>query len=152
MVRGSLAVVCVFVMALASLAQAVHYPLINHGDLPSYPLLARALYVTGTVEIQIVIAKGIVSDAEVKSVTINCRSCTSETDEDEKKVGQYLSDPSVENIKNWRFDPEKSATIVVRYLYRIEGRETERPENPEVEVVFPLILITAKPVKPTALN
>ena len=58
MVRGPLAVVCLFVMALASLAQSVHYPLINHADLPSYPLLARSLHVTGTVEIEIVIAEG----------------------------------------------------------------------------------------------
>ena len=69
-----------------------------------------------------------------------------------KNFGKYLSVPSVENIKNWRFDPEESATIDVRYLYRIEGKETERAENPEVQVVFPLILITAKPVKPTVLN
>ena len=149
MVRGPLAVVCVFVMALASLAQAEHYPLIYHANLPSYPPLARSLNLTGTVEIEIVIAKGIVSDAQIKSVTINCRDCASQTDEDEKNVGKYLSVPSVENIKNWRFDPEESATIVVRYIYRIEGKETERMENPEVEVILPLIMITAKPDKPT---
>lgn len=151
MVRGALAVVCVFAMALASLAQSEHFPLIYHADLPSYPPLARALNLTGTVEIQLVIAKGIVADAQVKSVMIDCRNCTSLTDEGEKKVGKYLSLPSVENIKGWRFDPEESATIVVRYIYRIEGKETERTENPDVEVTLPLIVITAKPIKPTVL-
>lgn len=148
-VRGTLAVACMVVVALVAWAQTEHYPLISHADVPLYPPLARALNLTGTVEIQLVIAKGIVTDAQVKSVVINCRNCAPLTDEGEKKVGKYLSLPSIANIQSWRFDSEENATFVVRYVYRIEGAETERAENPDVEVNLPLISVTAKPIKPT---
>ena len=75
--RGVLGVVCVVALALAAWAQSGHYPLVSHADLPLYPGLARALNLTGTVEIQLVIAKGIVADAQVKSVAIDCRNCAS---------------------------------------------------------------------------
>lgn len=148
MVRGA-AVVCMVVVALVAWAQSEHYPFISHADLPLYPPLARALNLTGTVEIQLVIAKGTVTDAQVKSVVIDCRNCAPLTVEGEKKVGKYLSLPSLSNIKNWRFDSEERTTFIVRYVYRIEGEATERPENPDVEVNLPLISVTAKPIKPT---
>ena len=151
MVRGALAFVCMVLMALAAWGQSEHYPLISHADLPLYPPLARALNLTGTVKIQLVIAKGIVTDAQVKSVVIDCHNCAPLTDEGEKKVGKYLSLPSLANIKNWRFDSEENATFVLEYVYRIQGAETERAENPDVEVNLPLISVTAKPIKPTVL-
>jgi hypothetical protein len=137
MVRGALAVVCMVVVTLVASAQSEHYPLISHADLPLYPPLARALNLTGTVEIRLVIAKGIVTDAQVKSVVIDCHNCAPLTDEGEKRVGKYLSLPSLANIKNWRFDSEERTTFVVRYVYRIEGEETERSENPDVQVNLP---------------
>ena len=148
MVRGAFAVVGMVLVALVAQAQSEHYPLISHADLPLYPPLARALNLTGTVEIQLVIAKGVVTDAQVKSVVIDCHNCAPLTDEGQKKVGTYLSFPSLTNIKNWRFDSEET-TFVVRYVYRIEGAETERSENPDVEVNLPLISVTAKPIKRT---
>ena len=151
MVRGALAVVCMVLVALVAQAQSEHYPLISHANLPLYPPLARALNLTGTVEIQLVIAKGVVTDAQVKSVVIDCHNCAPLTDEGQKKVGTYLSLPSLTNIKNWRFDSEEKTTFVVRYVYRIEGAETERSENPDVGVNLPLISVTAKPIKPTVM-
>lgn len=149
MARGALAVVCMVVVTLVAWAQPEHYPIISHADLPLYPPLARALNLTGTVEIQVVIAKGIVTDAQIKSVVIDCHNCAPLTDEGEKKVGKYLSLPSLTNIQNWHFDSEETTTFIVRYVYRIEGKETERSENPDVEVNLPLITVTAKPIKPT---
>jgi hypothetical protein len=149
MVRGAIAVVCMVVVALVAWAQSEHYPLISHADLPLYPPLARALKLSGTVEIQLVIAKGIVTYAQVKSVVIDCHNCAPLTVEGKKKVGEYLSLPSLANIRNWHFDSDEDATFVVRYVYRIEGAETERSENPDVEVNLPLINVTAKPLKPT---
>jgi hypothetical protein len=151
MVRGAFTVVCMVVVALAAWAQSEHYPLISHADLPLYPPLARALNLTGTVEIQLMITQGIVTDAQVKSVVIDCHNCAPLTDDGEKKVGKYLSLPSLANIKNWRFDSEEKTTFVVKYVYRIEGAETERSENPDVKVNLPLISVTAKPIKPTVL-
>ena len=139
-------------MTLVAWAQSEHYPLVSHADLPLYPPLACALNLTGAVEIQVLIKKGIVTDAQVKSVVIDCHNCAALTDEGEKKVGNYLSLPSVANIKNWSFDSEESTTFVVTYVYRIEGEQTERSENPDVEVNLPLIRVTAKPIKPTVLH
>ena len=149
MVRSALATVCMVVVTLVAWAQSEHYPLISHADLPLYPPLARALNLTGTVEIQLLIAKGMVTDAQVKSVVIDCRNCAPLTVGGENKVGKYLSLPSLSNIKNWRFDSEGRTTFIVRYVYRIEGEATERQENPDVEVNLPLISVTAKPIKPT---
>jgi hypothetical protein len=86
-------------MAAVAWGKPEHYPLISHADLPLYPPLARALNLTGTVEIQLLIAKGIVTDAQVKSVAIDCHNCAPLTDEGKEKVGNYLSPPSLANIK-----------------------------------------------------
>jgi hypothetical protein len=138
MLRGTLRVVCTVAVALAAWAQSDHYPLISHADLPLYPPLARALNLTGTVEIQLVIAKGIVADAQVKSVVIDSHNGAPLTDEGEKKIGQYLSVPSLANIKNWRFESEERTTFVVKYVYRIAGKQTELPENPDGRLIYPL--------------
>jgi hypothetical protein len=62
----------------------------------------------------------------------------------------YLAVPSVENVRTWRFVPEKRATFIVKYMYRIEGEETLVPENPRVELDLPsLVTVIAKPFKPT---
>src|ERR1700733_15959055 len=82
----------------------------------------------------------------------NCLNCAPLTDEGKTKVGKYLSAPSLANIKHWRFESEERTTFIVRYVYRIEGKETELSENPDVEVNLPLIEVTAKPVKPTVLH
>jgi len=151
MVRSAFALVCMVLMAVVTWGKPEHYPLISQADLPLYPPLARALNLAGTVEIRLVIAKGIVTDAQVKSVAIDCHNCAPLTGEGKEKVGNYLSLPSLANIKNWRFDSEENRTFVLRYVYRIQGAETERSENPDVEVSLPLISVTAKPIKPTVL-
>lgn len=151
MSRGVLGIVCVAALTLATWAQSEHYPLISDADLPLYPALARALNLTGTVEIQLAIVKGIVMDAQVKSVVIDSHNGAPLTNEGEEKIGQYLSAPSLANIKNWRFESGESATFVVKYVYRITGKQTEMPENPDVDIDLPVVRITARPIKPTVL-
>jgi len=137
MVRGACALVCIVLIAVMAWGKPEHYPLISHADLPLYPPLARALNLTGTVEIQLVIAKGIVTGAQVKSVAIDCHNCAPLTDEGKEKVANYLSLPSLDNIKNWRFDSEENGTFVLEYVYRIQGAETERSKTPMWRSTFP---------------
>ena len=137
-------------VATTAWAQATeHYPTVSHAERPSYPPIARAAHITGTVEIQIVVEKGVVADAQVKSVRIDSHNGAPLTDEVQKKVGQYLSIPSLANIRDWHFQPRDRATFVVTYVYRIEGKETAVSENPHVEIALPLVKVTARPVKPT---
>lgn len=153
MLRASIGLVCVAVVALSAWAQSEHYPPISHAELPPYPALARALNLTGAVEIQFVIAKGIVSDAQLKSVVFDCRACTQPlTEEGKNRIGEFISVPSLANIKKWRFKSDTGrTTFVVRYVYRIAGKETVGLKKPNVKAHLPLVTVTARPVKQTVL-
>ena len=89
-------------------------------------------------------------DAQVKSVVLASWNGPELTDDGRKKVGRYLSDPSLANLKTWKFQTEDRAEFLVTYGYRIEGEETILPENAKVELDLPILVrITVKPFKPT---
>jgi hypothetical protein len=87
-----------------------------------------ALQLTGTVEIQVMVEKGVVVNAEVKSVNLGpTRDALDE--EGKKKVSLYFSNSALSNIKTWQFQWEDDpATFSVQYAYRIEGEPTESLE------------------------
>jgi hypothetical protein len=131
-------------------AVAQHYPHLIRAEVPLYPPLARTLNVTGIVEIQVVVEKGVVTDTQVKSVVIASQNGSPLNDEGTKKVGAFLSNPALANLKTWQFQPEDRATFVVTYTFQIEGQETSAPENPRVELDLPLFVkVIARPFKPT---
>lgn len=131
-------------------AVEVHYPQLIRADVPLYPAVARAAHITGTVEIQVVVEKGAVTAAQVKSVVIASHNGPALNDEGTKKVGAYLSNPSLANLRTWQFQSEDRATFAVTYIFQIEGQETPVLENPKVELDLPLFVkVTARPVKPT---
>jgi hypothetical protein len=133
-----------------SATQHTHYPQLLSADIPLYPPLARTAHISGAVEIQVVIEKGIVVVAQVKSVVLASWNGPELTDDGKRKVGRYLSDPSLANLKTWKFQTEARAEFLVTYANRIEGEETNLPENPKVELDLPtLARITVKPFKPT---
>lgn len=130
--------------------QAVHYPEVIHADVPLYPPIARAAHITGTVEIQVVVEKGSVVSAQLKSVVVDASNSPVLSEQGKKKVSPYLSIPSLANVKTWRFDSSGRITFLVRYVYRITGQATPLPESPTVELDFPhLVKITARPFSPT---
>ena len=136
-----------------SAAEEAHYPSLIHAELPLYPPIARTAHITGTVEIQAVVEKGAVVDAQVKSVDIQIADPANRITYDERaksKVSPYLSVPSLANVKTWQFQSEDRTTLLVRYVYRIEGEPTPVPENPTIELDLPLVKITARPFKPTS--
>ena len=134
-------------------SEATHYPHILHADLPLYPPLASTMRISGIVKIEVTVEKGVVVEAHVKSVEIEFSDPEKNTlyDSDaKKKIGnQFLSNPSVANLKTWQFRSEDRATFLVTYVYKIEGEETALPENPKIELDLPrLVKITARPFKP----
>lgn len=139
-------------VASTAWSQARHYPLIAHADLPPYPPIARSAHITGAVEIQVVVEKGAVVDAQVKSIGIDSHNGPPLTEKGKEKIGQYLAVPSLRNIKSWQFEPDEGrSTFVVKYVYRIEGEQTALPENPKIEVDLPVVRVTARPFKLTVL-
>lgn len=152
MLRKALCLASVIFVATVAFAQsAAHYPLINRADLPLYPPIAHTLGLTGSVEVQVVVAKGQVADAEVESVVIGHVNGGPLNEQGRKKVGLLLSTPSVANAKSWHFQPDWSGKFSVTYVYRIVGKETALPENPTVQFEFPVVTVTARPFKPTVL-
>jgi hypothetical protein len=117
-------------------------------EVPLYPPVAWSAHFGGTVAIEVTVENGKVAKSEVKSVVV----CSQEGRPivDNPKLQPYLSIPSVENVKTWRFAPEERDTFIVTYTYRIEGAETSKPESPTVVLDLPTtVTITARPVKTT---
>ena len=132
-----------------SAAETTEYPTVTYAEVPLYPAIARAAHISGTVEIQITVEKGAVVHAQVKSVVLGSSNGAVLNDEGKKKVGLYLSNPAVANVKTWRFQPQGGASFLVTYVYKIEGEQTSLPENPKVEMDLPRrVTVTAKPSKP----
>jgi hypothetical protein len=118
------------------------------GQIPLYPPLARVLGLTGTVEIQVLVDKGAILNAEVKSVALGPTK-TVLNEEGKKKVGLFLSTPALENVKTWEFQREDRSTFLVKYIYQIGGEPTTDGDNPIVELDLPLVVrITSRPLKP----
>lgn len=152
LIRLLILIELLFAIPLA--AQTTHYPHLTHADLPLYPPLTRTLGISGKVEIEVTVEKGSVVDAQVKSTEIRVsdpqKDALYDSEAKKRMASQFLSNPSLANIKTWRFRPEDKATFVVTYIYKIEGEQTELPENPNVELHLPLLVkITTRPFKPT---
>lgn len=134
-------------------AAGAHYPRLLHAELPLYPPLARSAHISGKVEIEVIVEKGSVVDAHVKSAEIQIADPENRTVYDSQAkaaASRYLSDPSLANIKSWQFDSGELSTFLVTYVYKIEGEETPLPENPKVELDLPyFVKVTARPFKPT---
>lgn len=127
-----------------------HYPQLLSANVPLYPPLARTAHISGTVEIQVVVEKGSVANAQVESVVLTSWNGPELTNDGKKKVGRYLSVPSLANLRTWKFQSEDRAEFRVTYAYRIVGEETNQPENAKVELDHPIsVKITARPFKPT---
>src|SRR5580765_4919717 len=123
--------------------ESTRYPILVGAELPLYPPLARHVHVTGNVEIKVAVEWGLLADTEVKSVKVSSRNSSPLSSEDKKELGRYLSEPSLTNLKTWRFHPEPRREFIAVYEYRIEGEPSEDPENPRVEFTFPVVKITA---------
>jgi len=113
-----------------------HYPTLIHAELPLYPPLAITAHISGKIEVEITVENGSVVETKVKSATF--------------PGSPALSNPSLANLKTWRFRSEPRTTFLVTYIYQIAGEQTEQPENPRVELDLPhLVKVTGRRFKPT---
>ena len=129
--------------------ESTHVPQLSHAELPLYPPLARQLRLAGTVEFRVVVDKGSVVNAEVKSVIISSCNCPPLTEEGKEKLGLYLSKPALENLNTWKFQSVDRDSFDVKYVYVVDGEPTSTPDNSRVDFNLPVVKITARPIKPT---
>jgi TonB family protein len=104
-------------------------PLLVHGDLPSYPAVAKTARISGTVRVRVTLVNGEVVGTEVVS------------------GHPILTSAATENIKSWKFDKTVSTSFVTTFIYQLEmeSEETSDPSNPKLELELPsLAKITTK--------
>jgi hypothetical protein len=132
--------------------ESTHVPQLSHAELPLYPPLARQLRLAGTVEFRVVVDKGSVVNAEVKSVVISSCNCPTLTEEGKEKLGPYLSKPAADNLSTWKFQSVDRDSFDVKYVYVVDGEPTSTPDNSRVDFNLPVVKITARPIKPTCFD
>ena len=132
-------------------APSNHYPRLIHADVPFYPPAAWSAHFGGTVDIEVIVEGGKVINADVKRGKVE--GAAGKVRAGSRVLLDYLSVPSLKNVRTWRFEPEGRSTFVVTYSYRIQGTETPLPENPTVLLDLPRsVTVSVKPFKPTVTN
>jgi hypothetical protein len=143
---------CLIPTSFGAPKQTVHCPQLLHADIPLYPPVAWSAHFGGTVEIELHVANGRVTQSRIVHFSIMPMGGSKKgefTEAERDKLQLYLTSPTLENLKSWRFQPEERAVFVVKFIYQIDGEETQAPENPRVDWDLPSIKIIAKPFKPT---
>jgi hypothetical protein len=101
---------------------------LEHADVPMYPPVARVAHIFGTVEVQVTVKDGAVSNTEVKS-----------------SANQILVNATTENIKSWRFHSYVNTTFTTKFVYQL-ARKEQLLADPKIELQLPLLVkITTKP-------
>ena len=109
-------------------ADNLQYLVVVHGELPLYPALAKTARVSGSVQVQVTVKDGEVTETEAIS------------------GHPLLVSPTIKNIKTWKFVETVNATFTTTFEYRLEQAEAPEPANPKIELELPtLVKITARP-------
>lgn len=138
-----LAPICAF--GQANTSHSSNVPILRSADLPTYPPIAAAARITGTVSVRVHVVAGKVAQVEVISTELRERGRILTS-----KTAPWLTTPMIKNLKTWQFDKSVNDDFVVHYTYDISGTATDNPTNPRVEISPSLnVTITAKPIKPT---
>jgi Gram-negative bacterial TonB protein C-terminal len=106
-------------------------PRIVHADVPMYPHDARIAHIIGTVEVQVTVKGGRVTDTTVKS------------------GHPLLAKASTDNIKSWSFEPDVNETFMTKFIYEMEDEKMASVQrtNPKIEMHLPsLVKIIARPI------
>lgn len=140
----------ILLLAIAAVATAqTAYFRIVRAELPWYPPLARAAMLGGTVNVEVTVRQGEVTEATFKSgawINFRDRQPTERPFREEADVFRILVLPSIANVKTWRFANDPNGTFVATYIYKIGAFETKVPENPKIEFNFPKVTITTNPL------
>jgi hypothetical protein len=132
-------------LAIAQTSARHTTPRLVSAELPYYPAIAAAAHVTGSVKVQISVAKGSVTDA----VALSSEAKDNRGHAWANGIG-ILTAPTLSYVRTWKFDPDVTDSFSVVFTYDIGGTETDLPTNPAVSVSPNLdVSIVARPVKPT---
>lgn len=100
-----------------------------HADVPMYPQLARVARVSGTVEMQVTINNGVVTNTEARTGP------------------GILCDATSESIRSWRFAESINTTITTSFTYELDVDKPSYGQNPRVELELPFkVTIISTPV------
>jgi hypothetical protein len=126
------------------------FPRVVKADVPLYPPVAATMRFGGTIKFFVTVKDGIIEDIQLKQGIIEPSSNSKITVSD--KLLTFLVEPSIENLKTWRFVLEEQGSFTITFVYEMEGEEILFPENPKIELELPVsVKITAKPFKPTQM-
>jgi hypothetical protein len=141
LVRFFASLMLVILTSSVALAQAARgIPRLIQADIPNYPVIARAARVTGTVKIRVTVESGRVTKLEV----LDARGASGPQVLDHGSP--MLTDPTLANLRSWRFDSMVNTSIDVLYTYVLAGDPTYPTDNPKIEISPSLdVTITATP-------
>ena len=120
-------------LSAAGLFGADRTPLVLDGKIPTYPQIAVAARISGSVAINLSVVNGVVTNAQVVHAD-----------------NKLLIESTLQNVRTWRFEPSTNAQIATEFVYEIGKTESGVPQNPALELRLPgYVHIVANPVKPT---
>jgi TonB family protein len=109
---------------------------IQHADMPLYPGMAKVARISGTVRVEVT-----VKDGSVVNITVLQSSAP------------ILVNATTDNLKTWKFMPKANAKFITTYVYVLEKKQADFPENPRIQMQLPnLVKITVRPTKPTCMD
>jgi len=109
---------------------------IQHAEMPLYPGMAKVARVSGTVRVEVTVKDGSVVNTEVL-----------------QSSAPILVNATTQNLKTWKFLPKTNAKFTTTFVYVLEKKEADSPENPRIEMQLPnLVKITVRPTKPTCMD
>jgi TonB family protein len=107
-------------------------PVVVGLDVPVYPPVAVSARLEGTVLISVFVSNGVVQKAEVND-----------------GAQPLLAAAAKRNVLSWRFTPETTRSVTVRFTFELAKTEVILPQNLEIQMRLPeFVKVIAKPVKP----
>jgi len=116
--------------------------------MPFYPPIAEVTHTTGWLIVRITVDGGNVTKADVLSTEAQSRGMSHPS----KSGSAFLTAPTLEYLKSWRFNSDVKDSFVVKFTYNISGPEIDEVATPNIEISPSLdVNITARPVKPVVM-
>ena len=118
-----------FVLCGHAAAQQQECPRIVHAEVPFYPRLALMARIQGEVVADFTVNDGIVTDAKARS------------------GHPLLTQPTIDNIRTWRFSTDFSGKLSTTFEYRLGTDPGCNWQNPKVELHLPTaVVVTGGPI------
>lgn len=129
-----LLIVSAYVLQCAAQNTLPWYAVVEHAEVPRYPVLAISARLEGQVHLHVLVKAGIIVSV----------------DSDRTPNLALLIKAATENVKSWRFSPKVNGGFDVTYSFELRKDEGISSENPYIEMRMPeSIRLLARPVRRT---